>query len=226
VGASQNTLMADVKPNTLRVQETRREEVAADRADLHVTIEGASLVTGQQALHKAREVATLVQALTEYGLSQSDVYLQGVSADTAAGLLGSKASTARYRLRVHCARLETLADLIGIVTSQKNATLNLLTWGYPDDDEDRRDGWLRACVARANAKAALIADALGVRLLGVHSFSEKYGDGETPLRAAAPAGMERSRMARVSAEELGLEVSHTKTLTVSVDVEYLVSGFE
>ncbi len=163
--------------------------------------------------------------MTEYGLPQSDIYLQGVSADTAPGVLGSKASTARYRLHIHCARLETLADLIGIVTSQKNATLNLLTWGYPG--EARRDAWLRACVARAGTEAALIADALGVRLLGVHSFSEEYGDGEMPLRAAAPAaGMERARMARVSAEELGLEVSHTKTVTVSVDGEYLVSAFE
>jgi uncharacterized protein YggE len=219
--------MANEKPNTLQIREVQKHEIAADRADLHVTVEGASLFTGGEALHKAREVAQLVRELTEYGLPPAAIYLQGVYADTATGLLG-KTSAARYKLRLHCADLAQLADLLGIISGQKNARLNIIDWGYPDDD-DLKDQWLGECLTRANAKAARVALGLGVRLLGVHGFSEKYQHEEAPHRTAVAydmAAMSRSRAARVSPEELGLEISHTKTVQVSVDLEYLVSGYE
>lgn len=214
------------KPNTLKISEARRHEIPANRADLHVTVEGASLFTGSEALTKAREVAQLVRELTEFGLPQSDIYLQGIFADTSSGLLG-KTSLARYKLRLRCANLAQLADLLGIVTGQKNARLALIEWGYPDNDA-LKDQWLDECITRANVKAARIAAGLGVRLLGVHTFSEKYQDGETPNRTTvAPEGaLLRARAARVSPEELGLEISHTKTVHVSVEIEYLVSVYE
>ena len=214
------------KPSTIKVSETRRYEIPADRADLHVTIEGTSLVTGQEALQKAREVAQLVQALTEYGLPAENVFLQGVYADKYTGTL-ARTSHARYRLRVHCADLKTLGDLLGIVTGQKNVALNSIEWGYPHG-EAQKDEWLLECVARANEKAAKIAGALGVRVLGVYSFSEQNDDGGRPHRTAAPEGammMERRTRAMTS-EDLGMEISHTKTVQVSVEVEYLVSARE
>lgn len=214
-------------PNTIKISEARRHEIPADRADLHVTVEGASLFTGGEALKKAREVAQLVRELTNFGLPATHIYLQGVFADTATGLLG-KTSLARYKLRLHCADLAQLADLLGIVTGQKNARLNVIEWGYPDDD-GLKDQWLGKCITRANAKAAQIASSLNVRLLGVHAFAEKYGDSEKPHRiAVAEEGMvmARAERSRVSPEELGLEISHTKTVHVSVEIEYLVSAYE
>ena len=218
--------MPTEKPNTIKISEARRHEIAADRADLHVTVEGVALFTGSEALKKAREVAQLVRELTEFGLPMTDIYLQGVSADTSSGLLG-KTSLARYKLRLHCADLTRLADLLGIVTAQKNARLTVIEWGYPDDD-DLKDQWLGECIARANAKATLAASALNVRLLGVHTFAEKYADTEHPHQTTVAYDnmvMARSRTARVSPEELGLEVSHTKTVHVSVETEYLISGY-
>ncbi len=57
---SENTKLA------ITVQETQTHEVAADRADLFVTVEGASLLSGAEALKKAREVAQLVSDLTAF----------------------------------------------------------------------------------------------------------------------------------------------------------------
>ncbi len=218
--------MATDLPNTIKISETRRHEIAADRADLSVTVEGASLFTGQEALHKAREVAQLVRDLTEHGLPPSEIQLQGVFADTATGLLG-KSSAARYKLRLRCARLTMLADLLGIVTAQKNARLNFIEWGYPDDNSFK-DQWLSQAIARANEKAALVAAGLGVRLLGIHRFSEKYVEEETPRRTAGDWQDQeflRTRAARVSSDDLGLEISHTKKVQVVVEIEYLVSGY-
>lgn len=211
------------KPDTIKVSAAQKHEVAADRADLHVTVEGASLFTGGEALKKAREVAQLVRELTEGGLPSADIYLQGVFADTSSGLLG-KSSLARYKLRLRCADLARLADMLGVVTGQKSARLNGIEWGYPDDD-GLDDRLLQECIVRANAKAALIAAALGVRLLGVSAFSET-----TPKPEASPRMDDGERYMRrreqVSGEELGLEVSHSKTVQVSVEIEFLVSGYE
>lgn len=215
---------SETTPHIITVHETQAHDSAADRADLSVTVEGASLFTGSEALKKAREVAQLVSELSAAGLPPSAVFLQGVSADVQSGAL-SKMSRAKYRLRVHCAELSRLADYIGVITAQKSAALNTIEWGYPDDDA-LHDSWLLACIARVNEKAAQIAAALGVQITGVHSFSETLQDPESrpqrvPTLGAEPAGMRR----RMTSEDLGLEVSHTKALYVSVTVEYLVSGF-
>ena len=208
---------------TITVQERQTHDVAASSADLSVTVEGLSLFSGVEALKKAQEVARLVADLTAFGLPQKAICLQSVSADVHIGTL-TKNSRARYRLRVHCADLTKLADVVGIVTSQKNTTLNGIAWGYPDDDA-LHDDWLASCISRVNDKSAKIAAALGVRIVGVAAFSEAIEDPEAGyqigmLGSEGPA----MRRSRVTSEDLGLEISHTKTLFVTVKVDYLVSG--
>ena len=218
-----NTPLPSDSPDTVQVSVRQTKDVSADAADLSVTVRGASLLTGQMALHKAREVAALVADLAGVGVEQDSVYLEGVHADTATGTL-VKASGASYRLRVHVAPLEKLADVLGVITSQKNAALNGIAWRYPEDAAER-EAWLAACIAEANAKAARIAAALGVRLLGVRLFTENYHDPEA-YRADTIGISNAMRRARVSPEELGLEVSHTTTAMLQVDVQYRVSGFD
>lgn len=216
--------MPDAQP-IITVQETQSHEVAADRADLLVTVEGLSLFSGGEALKKAREVAQLVSDLTAFGLPQDTIFLQGVSADVHSGTL-TKNSRAKYRLRVHCADLTKLADLVGIITAQKNTALNAIEWGYPDTEAEH-DDWLVACIGRVNAKSAKIAAALGIRILGVATFSELLEDPEAPKPRRAAASSEGAAfMRRMSSEDLGLEISHTKTLYVTVQVNYLVSERE
>jgi len=219
---------SDHKPDTIQVSVTQERERAAIGADLSVTVEGTSLVTGEMALRKAREVAQLVSALQEVGIDAKDITLQGVRADTSGGKV-IKMSAARYSLRVRCEALDMLADVLGAITSQKNVTLNGISWRYREDNGGDEQ-WLDDCLAEANRKARRIANALGVRLLGVRSCLEEYreyGDEgrqwhvDTLSASAQPA----MRRARVSAEELGLEVSHTKRVELSVRVEYRISGF-
>ncbi len=213
------------RPDLILVQERQTHEVSADRADLSVTVEGLSLFTGQEALKKAREVAQLVSDLTASGLPPDAVFLEGISTDVQSGTL-SKSSRARYRLRVHCADLAKLADYVGVIAAQKNAALNEIDWGYPDD-EAQHDAWLVTCIARVREKSAQIAAALGVQTTGVHTFSESLQDMEdrqqrAPTLSDAPGMHRRSRM---TGEDLGMEVSHIKTVYVTVAVEYLVSEF-
>ena len=210
-------------PDLIRVQVTNREEVQADRADLHVTIQGSSLVTGNAALQKAREVNQLVTALMQGGVPEKDIHLQGVSAEVSSGML-SRSSSATYVLKIHCANLDILADVLGIITSQKNTKLRYLEWGYPDDS-DLREQWLDACIDRANRKAHRIAAALGVELIGVRTFMDHLTDPEDQRHQVTVAAASVRRRAAMTSEDLGLEVSHTKTVELHVVVEYRIGEF-
>lgn len=207
--------------DTLTVRAAAQEEVHADRADLLVTIRGASLVTGSAALSKAREVRQLVSDLAAVGVPERDITLRSVTAETSSSVIG-RSSSATYQLRVRCARLDDLAEVLGVITNQKNTQLSGMTWGYPDL-APVQDRLLAQSLARAAAKARLMAEALASELAGVHTVSETIADAEEGAtyapRAFAPQDASRARM---TAEDLGLAVSHSKRLTAQVEVVYRV----
>lgn len=228
--SSKSALAAEpAGPDTIQVSVTEERERSATGVDLSVIVAGTSLVTGEMALRKAREVAQLVAALEEASIGPADVTLQNVRADTASGKI-VKASGASYTLRIRCDALDKLADTLGVITEQKSVTLSGLVWRYPEDS-DARDLWLDDCLVEASRKARRMAAALGVRLLGVRSCVEQYaeqaeeGDARWRADTLSVSAQTAMRRARVSSEELGLEVSHTKRAKLTVQVEYRVSGF-
>lgn len=214
----------------ITVKVSKQGELQADHADLYVKIQGASVVSSGQAMEKAREVAQLVRELSELGVPQEDVHLQGASADVSTGTI-MKTSQASYRLKIHCAKLESLPNILGVITSQKNTSLSQIEWGYPDE-EALTEQWLDVCVAQAHTKARRIAAGLGVNLAGVHSFAEERSDPEAVRTGfgAEAMGMRRAsaapERARITEEDFGLDVSHTKALSLRITVEYRVSGYE
>lgn len=207
----------------IAVEVVREEELSADRADLFLTIQGFSLVTGNQALKRAKEVAQLVAALTPQGVPEQDIHLEGVSVEMTGGIV--KTSQATYHLRVRCARLEILGDILGVIASQKNISLKEIVWGY-EDGKDERDRWLEGCAVWAHEKAKRIASGLGVKLAGVHSFSEKRSDKEAADTESRHVDASMQFARRRAEYDLGLEVSHKKRVRLQVQVEYRVSGYE
>ncbi len=212
------------KPDTIKVSAFQREEIFASHTNLYVTVKGSSVVSGDQAMKKAREVSQLVEALTDYGLSPEAIQLLGVHIESSSGTL-LKSSSASYRLRVKVEKLDQLAELLDILASQKNATLERIEWKYPDEAAHERT--LEAAIAKAKTKAGKVAAALGVRLLGVWDFSENVSDEEMPVPYyPAQARMAKSSFAAAAAEpSLGMDIQHSKTVMVSVDVWYRVSAF-
>ena len=87
-----------------------------------MTVRGSSVISGDAALKKAKEVSQLVEALISFGLSPEAIQLLGVHIETSSGAL-LKSSSATYRLKVGCEKLDQLAELLDIISSQKNATL-------------------------------------------------------------------------------------------------------
>jgi len=214
------------KPDTITIAVKRREEIAADKVAVHVTIKGSSLVTGNAALKKAKEVSQLVSSLRGLGLKDEDVSLRGIFTESSAGILG-RSTSASYQVCIQCNNLEALADILGVVAEQKNARLDHLAWRYPDDHKTKSD-WLQTCLAEAKEKAARVASGLGVALLGVHTFSEKWLDFEQEGRlflneAATAVSVALGKQATV---DLGFPLSHSKRIELLIEAQFRVSPFK
>jgi hypothetical protein len=98
----------------------------------------------------------LVERLAaDAGVGDAAIELEAVRAEVKSGLLG-KTSSAVYQLRIRREDLERLPNVLGVVTSAKQATIDQLSWLYPDDaaTEGRL---LEAASARAAVKAQTTA---------------------------------------------------------------------
>jgi uncharacterized protein YggE len=214
----------DAKPDTIKISTSYREEIFATHADLFVTVRGSSIISGDEAMKKAKEVSQLVDELTRFGISAANIHLQGVRVETSSGAL-LKSSSASYRLRIRCEVLGQIAELLDIITSQKNSTLERIDWKYPD--EEARERGLDAALTKAKSKAQQVAASLGVKLLGVYDFIENTVDQEAPIMPSFfPQTAAKTRGAGMLAEpNLGMDVQHSKTIHFNVDIWYRISEF-
>ena len=211
------------KPDTIKVAALHREEIFASHANLYVTVKGSSVVSGNEAMKKAKEVSQLVEALTRFGLSPDSIQLLGVHIETSSGTL-LKSSSATYRLRIKVEKLDQLAELLDIIGSQKNTTLERIEWKYPE--EEARERGLESAIAKGKAKAEKVAAAMGVKLLGVYEFMENtYNEERPPMPFQAKAMEMRSMGAVADQPSLSMEIQHSKTIQVQVDIWYRVSSF-
>ncbi len=213
----------DTKPDTIKISTFHREEIFASRANLFVTVKGSSFVSGNEAMKKAKEVSQLVEALTSFGLENNATQLLGVHIEMSSGTL-LKSSSATYRLRIQVEKLDQLADLIDIIAAQKNATLERIEWKYPE--EVARERGLESAIAKGKAKAEKVAAAMGVKLLGVYDFIENLYDEEMPFQQFVERGVAKRALGAVASEpSLGMDIQHSKTIQVNVDIWYRVSSF-
>src|SRR5215216_3211549 len=213
----------DTKPDTIKVSAFHREEIFASHANLYLTVKGSSLVSGSEALKKAKEVSQLVEALTRFGLSPDAIHLQGVRIETSSGAL-LKSSSAIYHLKVKTDKLDELAGLLDILAEQKNASLERIEWKYPE--EEARERGLESAIAKGKAKAEKVAATMGVKLLGVYDFMENTFDEERPPMPFQAMEMSmKPRNAMADQPSLNMEVQHSKTIHVNVDIWYRVSSF-
>jgi uncharacterized protein YggE len=118
--------------------------------------------------------------------------------------------------------VEQIAGLLDIVGAQKNASLERVVWKY--DDDAARERGLESAIAANKVKAEKVAAVLGVKLLGVYSFSENTFDEEAPAMFQPQAMRMKALGAAPEEPSLGMDIQHSKTIQVNVDVEYRVSG--
>jgi len=210
----------DTKPDTLRISASQREEIPASHADLFVTVRGSSVVSGNEAMKKAREVSQLVDELVRFGISAENIHLQGVHVESSSGTL-LKSSSATYRLRVRYEKLDQVPELLDIIASQKNAILERLAWKYPE--EAARERLLEAAIKKAKEKAEKVAASLGVKILGIYQFVENAFDEETPFPQFQAMAKRAPGPAAAAEPSLGMDIQHSKAIQIGVEIEYRVS---
>ncbi len=210
----------ETKPDTIKISASHKEEISSTHADLYVTVRGASIVGSNQAMQKAKEVSQLVDDLNAAGFPAGKIFLQGMYFETASGTL-LKSTSAVYRLRLRCDDLSQVPALLDVVAARKNAVMESIDWLYPE--EEARERALDSALAKAQGRAQKVAAALGVKLLGVYDLVESgYDEQPPPYRAAMMMKADASPQER----SLDLDVQHSKTVNVNVEIWYRVSPFE
>lgn len=207
--------------DSITVTVSRHEEICADKADIYISVAGSAFITGSTALTKSKEVAQLMSELYSGGLIKaSDVTLRGAQADSRNGFLG-RGTLTTYLLKIHCPTLDSVADVLAIVTSQRSVTLDHLAWRFPDY-KILEEKWLGSCLDNAKEKAAKIASSLGVKLLAVHSLSEKWLEHETKQHVSPIA---RGDIPKTAPDELAFSLVMTKQLELRLEINYRISNY-
>ena len=211
-------------PDTITIETSQRARVEAERADFYVTVAGAALFSGAQALQKAREVAELVAMLKNCGVEEAQIHIESVRVETASGTF-SKSSSAHYALRVENIALARVADAVGAVASARNASLSRIEWRFAPE-KPLRDGLREKCLDEALERARGMAAKLGVKLIGIYESRETWAGMESNNVRVRQTSVGYARSAgAVSEEALGMAVSHAEEVTMELMIKFRVSEF-
>jgi hypothetical protein len=215
------------KSDTITVAVSHREEIRAVRADIYLSAKASVLITGDAAFQKAKELAHVVSQLTGAGIKEEEITLRGVLAERTNPIIGP-GNPATYLLRVHCPRLDRLPELLVVITAQRNVILDQLVWLFPDSPTEQAK-WLTACLTQALEKARHIAANLGVKLLGVHSFSEKWiepNDDQKRVEFSSSGGTPLPKGSTDRNAPITIPLVTTKQVEIDVEVNFRVSAYE
>jgi uncharacterized protein YggE len=218
--------MTPPEPSLLHVTEQATGELPPRAATIHVTLTASKLFSGRAAMTKSEELRLLADALTERGLPEAAVSLEGAAIDVSTGLF-SRSSSVTYRVRIQVTDLELIAGVLDAIASARQAKLTHIDWDHGSGSDDL----VAACAERAAAKARRIAAALGTTLGDVHEVREEQIV-ERPSEVAAMFAMHAmdghvatmKRRASIGAELAGLDLAPTKPIAVRVTVAYRLSS--
>jgi hypothetical protein len=152
-------------PDRIVMNETFHREVDAFAAHLHVTVQGSSFFSGEAAMKKAKEVSSLVDTLIGQGVAVEQIKVKSVQLESSSGTF-TRTSSAIYRLKINCENLDIVPDVLGAIASAKNCSMERIEWQYERNDESRMK-WIADSLAIVKDRAAIVAKALDVKLLGI-----------------------------------------------------------
>ena len=216
------SLAAALAEQTITVTGTGETLVSADTAIVSVGV-NVRKPTAPQAQSAANEVIAAVRAaLTAAGFNEEDINtgfinLYGVY-DYTKDVEEIVAYNASSTLAVNVSDMTRVGEVIDLAFSAGANTLDYVTFSVSDQTAARADS-LKAAVADAQAKAAVLAEAAGLGELEVLSIQEgsvySFDSGVNNFsRKVAGAGTEMDYATVVQAAKIG--VSATVTITFKV----------
>lgn len=203
----------------LQVTVEDQTELAAHAARLHLQVEGETLVFGNAATEKAREVRELTGQLLALGIRADDITVPSVRLNNATGVLG-KNQKAEFTVMVRV-RPGELPAVLGVVAGQKNARLSGLDWQF--DDFEASMALAAQAMQKARRKAEVIAEAAGLRVTGLHRASDSWELPASPVTFAAADMSDPTLLrARTAPLHVGVEYRAVQTLRTHLTAEFIV----
>ncbi|ULH18143.1 SIMPL domain-containing protein (plasmid) [Deinococcus sp. KNUC1210] len=203
----------------LRIQQKDHLDVTAVSANLHLEIAGETLVMGNAAMERIKEVRDLTQQLQAAGLPATQIQVRGVDISNRTGLL-TKHQKARFFMVVGM-DTSLLPQVLGLLADQKHVNLQRLEWIFDEFEASLMLG--PQAMRKARRRADVIAEAAGHRVVGVLNASDTW---EMPVSSInlqtdwTSQDVQRAPRARAGSLDAGVEYSSTRVVTVQLTVDF------
>ena len=203
----------------LRIQLKDHLDVAAVRAKLHLEVAGETLVLGNAATERVKEVRDLTQQLQAAGIPEAQIQVRGVEISNRTGLL-TKSQKARFLLVVEV-EATLLPQVLGLLADQKQVDLQRLEWIFDDFEASLLLG--PQAMRKARRRAEAIAEAAGHRVVGVLNASDTW---EMPVSIVnmqtdwMAQEVQRAPRSRAGSLDAGVQYSSAHVLTVQLTVDF------
>ena len=203
----------------LRIQQKDHLDVTAVSARLHLEVAGETLVMGNAATERVREVREVNGQLQTLGVPAEQIQVRGVEISSRTGLL-AKQQKARFLLMVEV-EPALLPQVLGVLADQKQVELQRLEWVFDDFEASLRLG--PQAMRKARQRADGIAEAAGHRVVGVLNASDTW---EMPVSTVnlQPEWMgqevQRASRTRSGPLDAGVNYSSTHVLSVQLTVDF------
>ncbi|MGY2894390.1 SIMPL domain-containing protein [Deinococcus sp. UYEF24] len=205
----------------LRIQLKDHLAVTAVSARLHLEIAGETLVIGNAATERVREVREVTQHLLAIGVLESQIQVRGVEISNRTGLL-TKSQKARFLVVVET-ESALLPQVLGLLADQKHVDLQRLEWVF--DDFEASLLLAPQAMRKARRRADAVAEAAGHRVVGVLNASDTW---DMPVSIVnmqtdwTAQEVQRAPRLRASSLDAGVQYSSSQTLTVQLTVDFQI----
>ena len=193
--------------------------IDATGARVHVTLRAQSSLAATAATKKVAEVRALVEALAAAGIPDDSIDVTGVQIATGQGkILASQ----EVRITLEIATTpEQLPEVLGILAARHGLAVDQVEWTY--DEFEASITATADAMRMARRKADAVAEAAGLRVVGITSASDTWSMPTPRTEMASFASDTRMRMGAAPLD-MGMTMSSTAKLSVRLTVDFEVAA--
>ena len=205
-------------------------EVTPKHASLSLIIEGESNFQKKTSFKKSKEIAILIQELSNIDYDHTHIQLKSIKIKEQTSKI-IKSSTARFTLILDKIPLDHLPKVLSICSHQKNIEIIDIEYEFGIFKEEKPILIKDAC-AEAKAQGRIICDSFGIDLLGIYSMNCQWSHPNQQKSFDQPfitQSMYRNRSIDRSNDEMdGLDFisNHKSLLKLTLTTEFRVSDFK
>ena len=203
----------------MRITVERAVRIDATGARVHVTLRAQSSLAATAATKKVAEVRALVESLAAVGIPDDSIDVTGMQIATGQGkILASQ----EVRITLEIATTsEQLPEVLGILAARHGLSVDQVEWTY--DEFEASISASADAMRMARRKADAVAEAAGVRVIGITSASDTWSMPSPRVEMASFASDTRMRVGAAPLD-MGMTMSSTTKLSVRLTVDFEVAA--